>query len=237
MRAKKLMTLLMTLCLLAPALPAFAQTELHGYAGGYQYVTFGSYPQTAEGERQPILWRVLRADQGRAYLLSDKILDVRRVDGDQRSYKNKGWLKSELHAWLQSAFIGAAFSPEEQAALTEEGELGRVSLPSSDDIKNPDYGFVNNKSRFFYGTGYAFAQGLYSYTRGRHSPIFTRTISGKPHAHRSTKVDGAVGFIGVESDDLGLVPVIWLDTQKVQVLSGSGAVMDPLVLEPAGGGA
>ena len=232
MRKKQLTILILCLCLAAPVHLALAQVQLTG--GGSQYVAFGSYPHGASGERQPIIWRVLQAGQNQAYLLSDKILDVKRVDGDQRSYKDKGWLKSELHAWLQTEFLTAAFSPEEQAALREDAELGRVSLPSAEDIKNKDFGFTSNKSRFFYGTDYAFSQGLYSYTRNKHSPIFTRTISSKAHAHRSTKVDGAIGFIGVESDDLGLLPVIWLDTQKVQALSGSGTLTDPLVLAPAG---
>lgn len=227
---KRLFALFLALFLMISALPALARVELTG--GGVQFVTFGSYPATATGEKQPILWRVLWAGQGRAYLLSDKILDVKRVDGDQRNYK--GWLSSELHAWLQNQFIPAAFSPQEQAALVEEGDLGRVSLPSADDIKNKDFGFTDNKSRFFYGTDYAYAQGLYSYTRLKHSPIFTRTISSKAHAHRSTKVDGAIGFIGVESDDLGLLPVIWVDTTKLQAISGSGAPMDPMVLGVVG---
>ncbi len=234
MRRKQLFILTLCLALLLSVLPAAAQVQLQGFNNGYQYVTFGSYPHSKEGEIQPILWRVMQAGQGRAYLISDKILDVKRVDGDQRNYKNKGWLKSELHAWLQSAFLPAAFSEAEQAALIEDPELGKVSLPSSDDIKEASFGFLNNKSRYFYGTDYAYAQGLYSYTRNKHSPIFTRTISSKAHAHRSTKVDGAIGFIGVESDDLGLLPVIWLDTDKVQALSGSGAQMDPLVLAPLG---
>ncbi len=226
MRKKHMTLLVLCLLLAALALQASAQVQLVG--GGQQYITFGSYPTTAAGEKQPIVWRVLWADQSRAYLLSDKILDVKRVDGDQRNYK--GWLASELHAWLQSSFIPAAFTDKEQAALLTEGDLGRVSLPSSDDIKNKDFGFTDNKSRFFYGTEYAYAQGLYSYTRLKHSPIFTRTISSKAHAHRSTKVDGGICFIGVESDDLGLLPVIWLDLSQVQLLTGSGAQMDPMAL-------
>ena len=229
LRKARLLPLLLCLLLLM-SLSVSAQVQLSGYQDGYQYVTFGSYPQGAAGEAAPILWRVLAAQPGQAYLLSHRILDVKRVDGDQRNYK--GWLASELHAWLQTDFLDAAFSQEEQAALLEDAELGRVSLPSADDIKEKAYGFINDKSRYFYGTDYAFAQGLYSYTRGKHSPIFTRTISTRAHAHRATKVDGAIGFIGVESDDLGLLPVIWLDLNRVQVISGSGLEADPLALAP-----
>lgn len=225
---RKIRRLSLILCLLALSVSALAQVQLQGYSDGYQYVTFGSYPQTEQGAGQPILWRVLWAGPERAYLLSDKILDVKRIDGNQWQYK--GWAASELNAWLQTAFIDSAFTPQEQAALTEEADLGRVSLPSAEDIKNRDFGFTNDKSRYFYGTDYAYTQGLYSYTQGKHSPIFTRTISSRTHAHRATKVDGAIGYIGVESDDLGLVPVIWLDLGKVRMLSGSGLEHDPLVL-------
>ena len=173
---------------------------------------------------------MLWAGPGRAYLLSDRILDVKRIAGAQWQYQ--GWPSSELNAWLQTAFIDTAFTEKEQAALAEEEGLGRASLPSSDDLKNQDFGFASDRSRYFYGTDYAFSQGLYSYTRGKHSPVFTRTISGRAHAHRATKVDGSIGFIGVESDDLGLLPVIWLDVDKVQALSGSGLEHDPQVLVP-----
>lgn len=230
MYRKHLLAMMLCLVLLFAALPVLGQGELHGYDGAYQYVAFGTYPHTKEGGVQPIVWRVLQVQNDVAYLLSDQIIDVKRIDGDQWNYK--GWLSSELHAWMQEDFIQAAFTVEEQQALHADDELGRASLPSSDDIKNKAFGFVNDKSRFFYGTEYAFSQGLYSYTRGKYSPIFTRTVSSKPHAHRSTKVDGSIGFIGVESDDLGFLPVIWLDTSKVQVQSGSGSQMDPLMLTP-----
>ena len=230
MRKTRCLSLILCLCLMAVSLPVMARVQLQGYSGGYQYVTFGSYPQTAQGEKRPILWRVLWAGPGRAYLLSDRILDVKRIDGDQWQYQ--GWPSSELNAWLQTAFIDTAFTEKEQAALAEEEGLGRASLPSSDDLKNQDFGFASDRSRYFYGTDYAFSQGLYSYTRGKHSPVFTRRISGRAHAHRATKVDGSIGFIGVESDDLGLLPVIWLDVDKVQALSGSGLEHDPLVLVP-----
>jgi len=206
---------------------AQAQGPLRGYdrAAGYQYVAFGQYPQGETGERMPILWRVLAADASTAYLMSDRILLVRRIDGDQWNYK--GWAHSELHAWLNDAFAADAFSQEEQAALVQQEELGRVSLPSSDDIKNAAYGFADDGSRRLEGTAYARSQGLYVYSGRSYSPIWTRTPSQRTHAHRSTKSGGAIGFIGVESDDLGVAPVIWLNTAGIDIAGGSGTQKDP----------
>ncbi len=231
MLLKRLRTLALAALLLCA--PVLGETALQGFAANkaYQYVQFGAYPQEAAEEALPIVWRVLRVEDGVAYLLSDRILDVRRIHGDQWNYQ--GFEHSELHAWLQDTFVGEAFTVEEAAALREDPVFGRVSLPDSDDIRDRDAGFTDDRSRYFYGTPYALEQGLYTYRGGGHSPIFTRTRSQRAHANRATKIDGTIGFIGVESDDLGLVPVIWLDTAMVTAEGGSGTLEEPLVLTPA----
>ncbi|NLC32873.1 MAG: hypothetical protein GX781_06205 [Clostridiales bacterium] len=197
-------------------------------AGGYQYFTFGEYPQTASAEKSPIIWRVLEVKEGLVYALSDAILDVRRIDGQQWEYK--GWLHSELHDWLNEQMLLQAFSEDERRALHQDAELGFLSLPSVDDIRNPAFGFAGDKDRLFVGTEYALAQGLYRYSSRSYSPIWTRTASQKKHAHRSTKSGGGLGFIGVESDDLGLMPVIWLKEDEVIITSGEGTLGSPYVL-------
>ncbi|NLA53252.1 MAG: hypothetical protein GX858_02685, partial [Clostridiales bacterium] len=196
-----------------------AAAEVEGFrpyqkANGYQFIAFGEYPQTAAGEKSKIVWRILDVKDGLVYALSDAILDVRRIDGQQWVYK--GWLDSELYAWLNDQMLMQAFSEEEQKALHSDAELGFLSLPSVDDIRNPAYGFANDKSRLFVGTEYALAQGLYRYSSRSYSPIWTRTASQKSHAHRSTKSGGGIGFIGVESDDLGVLPVIWIKADEVR---------------------
>lgn len=230
MLRKRLFILALALCLLA--LGATAQAPLRGYdkAQGYQYVSFGSYPQGAQGELAPILWRVLQVEGGIAYLMSEYILDVQRVSGDQWNYK--GWESSELFAWLNKDFIDKAFSEEEQQALHEDEALGRASLPSAPDLQNKDIGFGTDVSRRIQGTPWALSQrGLYQYSSRNYSPIWMRTPSQQKHAHRSTKSGGAMGFIGVESDDLGVCPVIWLEMDKVSA-QGSGSLEAPLVLSP-----
>ena len=57
---KRMLALLLFFALLLPS--AVAEETLRGYdrKDGYVYVTFGSYPQTEDGTRLPILWRVLQ---------------------------------------------------------------------------------------------------------------------------------------------------------------------------------
>ncbi|MHC1787095.1 MAG: hypothetical protein AB9880_08565 [Christensenellales bacterium] len=227
---RKALALMLAVCLMLPA--ALGEAALRGYdpLQGWQYAAFGSYPQGPQGEVQPILWRVLQIEGGLAYLMSAYALDVRRVDGDQWHYR--GWEGSELATWLRGEFLQAAFSGEEGAALREREALGKVSLPSVEDLQNKALGFGSDLSRRIPGSPWALQQrGLYSYQYGAYSPIWTRTPSARPHAQRATKLHGKLGFIGVESDDLGVCPVIWLALDALSA-TGSGTQADPLVLTP-----
>ncbi len=219
----------------ALVLAAPARADIAGWrqGTGYQYLLFGRYPQGAQGEEAPILWRVLENRDGILYVMSDRILDVRRIDGDQWNYP--GWQESELYGWMNSDMLERAFSAQEREALHRDAELGWLSLPSAEDIRNPAYGFGDDRSRFFVGSDYAVAQGLYRYSGRSYSPIWTRTPSQKKHAHRSTKSGGKIGFIGVESDDIGLIPVAWIREDRVEIVSGMGSEALPYVLTVKGG--
>ena len=199
---------------------------------GYHYVAFGSYPYEKDGTVRPILWRMLRQEGGRVYLLSEYLIEVSRLHSVAFGYP--GWDKADLNLWLNGEFIDKAFTPAEAAALTEEPELGRVSLPSDADIKDKALGFDSDQSRRAIGSPWADSRGLFFYRHKGHSPYWTRTPSTKDFAHRTTKLEGNIGYLGVTADDLGVRPVIWLDQSLVQVQSGSGAMMDPFVLVPTG---
>lgn len=75
------------MCLLTP-LDCLAGFALRGYdrEDGYQYVELGSFSQDADGTERPILWRVLSAERGEAYLLSEYILFNNRVHPDDDAY-------------------------------------------------------------------------------------------------------------------------------------------------------
>jgi len=104
--AKKTLVLLLAFLLLASALPSLAEdaASIHGFSksSGYDYVLFGSYPTETDGTEAPILWRVLKTENGEAYLLSEYILFGAPVHGDYDHYK--GWETSDLYNYLKLCY-------------------------------------------------------------------------------------------------------------------------------------
>ena len=65
---KRIIALLLAALLMVSC--ALADVALRGYdaKSGYVYVTLGQCPQDADGGVEPIVWRVLSVEDGRAYL-------------------------------------------------------------------------------------------------------------------------------------------------------------------------
>ncbi len=84
--------------------------------GGVYY--FGNYEQnnnTADGA-EPIEWLVLDVQDGKALLLSKKILDAKSYT-DMRT--GKTWEMSELRRWLNIQFYGTAFTQDERKKISK----------------------------------------------------------------------------------------------------------------------
>lgn len=213
---------------------------------GYVYLTLGSFPQTKEGERLPILWRVLSAEDGKALLLSEYVLEARRIHGDYKEYANKptnkkypgfdgDYTQTEMAKYLNGDFT-ANFTVGQLFMLSEDEELGLFFLLSGDDLKNKDYGFTSNESRKAWGTEYALNNGLYKYmaNRGSHSPYWTRTQStSNTQGARCIKSKGELGYINVITEDEGMRPACWLDLTKIVIVGGAGTKDDPYELDYA----
>ena len=145
-RPFSLRLLLLILCVMM-ALPASvsAETELRGYSPeqGYIYVTLGQYPQTADGQVQPVLWRVLAADEEKCILLSEYILFARCMNASLTAYRDefKGdFSRTDLCSYLNTVFLGDTFTEDEAAMLLPMEGVGKIFLPSVDELKNKSYG-------------------------------------------------------------------------------------------------
>lgn len=244
---RRFMCLLMAmLCLASLAMAEENRDEvpLRGYdkKEGYVYLTLGTFPQTAEGERLPILWRVLSVEGDRALILSEYVLEARRIHGDYKEYANKptnkskpgfngDFTKTEMSLYLNGEFA-ANFTGDELAVVAPDETLGLFFLLSGDDLKNKNYGFTSDESRKAWGTEYAKANGLFVYmaNRGSHSPYWTRTQStSNAQGARCIKSKGELGYINVITEDEGMRPACWLSLADLDILSGSGAKEDPFV--------
>jgi len=209
-----------------------------GYAsaGGYQYVELGTFPQTLECGQEPILWRVLSAGDGTAYLLSEYVLENHRLDNDDVAYELSGgdFTATEIYQYLNGEFL-SHFTGEELAMLKASESGAFFTLLSSDDLKNKAYGFTGDTQRKGYPTAYAVQNGLFQYQNGS-SPYWTRSQSAS-HAYAAicTKTDGNLGYIRVVVQNEGLRPACTLALDRVQITGGSGTQEDPYQIQVSGG--
>lgn len=240
----RLIALMLVLAML-PVPAAVAEEALRGYdqQAGYVYVTLGTFPQTADGTRQPIVWRVLQVQDGRAYLLSEYVLEARRVHGDSREYANDitagnpgfdgDFTQTEMHQYLNGKFM-QSFTAGERALLVQDEEWGYFTLLSAEEMKDAALGFASDRDRKAWGTEYALEQGLlvYGSAYGYNSPYWTRNqSSSNAQCVRCTKAKGELGYYSVTAVDQGMRPACWLDMSSVVILSGDGTLEDPYVLQ------
>lgn len=105
-----------------------------------EIITFGTYPQTADGtDRTPIKWRVLQNTGSELFVLSEDILDCRRYHGKSADITwydcvDITWRDCDLRKWLNDEFYHTAFNPAEKelimtAHCTDNGE----SCPDTED--------------------------------------------------------------------------------------------------------
>lgn len=124
-------------------------------------VYFGHFPQSSNGKggynNDPIKWRVLSVNDGKAFLLSDKVLELLPYDLDGEN----DWEHCSLRTWLNNDFLQKAFTNEEQAAIVKKtiannnnskyGTSGGnstsdfVFLPSEGEMTQESYGFPPNR--------------------------------------------------------------------------------------------
>ena len=244
MRAvKRCLALLLAFMLFVPC--AMAEETLRGYdkKSGYVYVTLGTFPQTEDGQRLPIVWRVLQVKDGKAYILSEYVLEARRIHGDYKEYANKptakhpgfngDFTRTEMAQYLNGEFTGN-FTAGELALLAPDEELGLFTLLSSEELKDAKLGFSKDADRKAWGTEYAKANGLFVYgsSRGNHSPYWSRTQStSNTQGARCIKSKGELGYINVITEDEGMRPACWLDMTKAAILSGEGTKDAPFTLD------
>ena len=119
---------------------------------------FGSYPQTAEGKRQPIEWQVLKQEEDRTLLISRYALDVKPYNQERTATT---WGESALRSWLNGSgkndFLQTAFTAEERERIctvevpadqnpywsTEPGrktedKVFLLSIPEVNELLTPD---------------------------------------------------------------------------------------------------
>ena len=190
------------------------------------YVNFGSYPQTQNGnDNTPIEWLVLESDGETALLISRYALDCKPYN---EKYEDTTWEKCTLRGWLNSEFFNKAFGAEEKQYILQ-------SDVSAD--KNPKYStnpgnatkdkvfllsvvevnkyFKSDDARMCALTDYAIQQGAYtsdSYkVEGRKACWWwLRSPGGNSLGAALVRIDGSISGFGslVYSSDDAVRPCV-----------------------------
>lgn len=77
---------------------------------------FGSYAPAGDYEKLPITWQVLRKEEDRMLVLSQKILDLQPFHRNESPVR---WEDSDLRQWLNTVFWNEAFTGAEQQMICQ----------------------------------------------------------------------------------------------------------------------
>ena len=150
-------------------------------------VTFGHYPQNADGkDKTPIEWQVLETDGRTARLISVFALDVKPY---HETYEAVGWAQCTLRAWLNGPFRQAAFTAEESARLLPADGGDAVSLMSAEEAERF---FPEPGERACNPTAWARAQGANAGPDGRGCWRWLRQEERRRDFKACVRPDGSV---------------------------------------------
>jgi len=126
---------------------------------------FGRYPQGANGEVEPITWRVLRRDSDALLVISEYGLDAKPYNEELEGIT---WSKCTLRRWLNDEFLQKAFNPQEQSLIKVSSPTNNAGLSTDDRVFLLSIGevkrlFVDEKDRIAKVTAYAAKCGAYTY--------------------------------------------------------------------------
>lgn len=195
----KIRIMLVTALLILTAAMGLAETGAAPIEVG-DIVTFGAYEQNnvPDDGKEPIEWRVLQIEENTALVISRYALDAQPYN---ETPARASWVNCTLRAWLNDAFLNAAFTEEEKQAIVaketvnwkEANTQDPVFLLDNDQAKQL---FASNQDRQTTPTAYAVAQGAYQskkYGPGN-AQWWLRTISWESK-YRAAYVAGSGGVM------------------------------------------
>ena len=194
---------------------------------GDRNVIFGNYPQGKDGEIEPLAWRVLDVKEGKALLITEKLID--RVAYNEYG-RNITWEKCTLREWLNSEFIGLAFDDSERSKIvevtnynldnpqfgTDGGEVttDKVFLLS---INEAEKYFDKKEDRMAIPTLYALSRGGYESATLEIEGVrtgwwFLRSPGGSSSSAAAVETDGGIYLLGSNVDNISAIvrPALWV---------------------------
>ena len=139
---------------------------------------FGSYPQGADGEIRPIVWRVLRRDADGLLAVAEKGLDAKEYHDRHMPVT---WHLCSLRRWLNGEFFNKAFNEHERGLVLRNciaNDAGsdtedRVFLLSAGEAESL---FADDKARRCKPTEFAVKNGAHGFADPYRTAWYRRFI-------------------------------------------------------------
>lgn len=166
---------------------------------------FGHYPSRFEDgslKMEPIVWEVIKEENGLITAISQKVLDSLLFDEESENYGS-----SYIRRWLNKDFLNTAFDEEEKKLLLPTSKGDKVAILS--DIEAEDY-FDYDESRMKAPTAYALSKKIY--VQDGYSPwwIYEYWEGGIDHECLAVSPKGQIDYSEVfpTETNIGVAPVI-----------------------------
>lgn len=189
-------------------------------------VYFGKYEQdnNKDNGKEQITWIVLAAEDGKALLISEKVLDAKKYNEEQIDIT---WETCTLRKWLNEDFLKSAFKSSEKRAIVETNLTNKSNpkygTPGGNDTKDKIFMFsfdeaekylINVEAYRALGTKFAESNGL-MLSSGLlfpgNSGWWLRSPGYYPYDAGYVNYDGLVyNELYVNYANFGIRPVIWV---------------------------
>ena len=203
------------------------------------YVTFGHYPQTAEGnDSTAIEWVVLQKEGNKALLISRYGLDAQPYNAE---YTDATWETCTLRTWLNDTFMNKAFTEEEQKAIltanvdnssiqgysgwsthggnNTQDQIFLLSYAEANKYFGVTYGDSSTKARVK-PTAYAEKQGAYTSNSCKTADgdntgwWWLRSLGGSQGSAASVYNDGSLDSSNVRGGSACVRPALWVNLES-----------------------
>ena len=166
------------------------------------YIKFGNYPQTANGDIQPIEWQVLEKENNKMLVVSKYGFESRRFDSSSNEWKN-----SEIRQWANNEFYNKAFNENEKKYIKSfDGD--NVFFLSEEEVEKY---FANDELRKCKATEYAIKQGADVADNGYSYWWLRSLIPNSSYSVYCVDVDGGIQDDRIYHDSRGFRPALWIN--------------------------
>ena len=186
-------------------------------------IYFGLYYQSNDKDKESIKWNILKVENGKALIITDKIIDAMCFDHYSSDYN-----ESEIRRWLNNDFYERTFNDEEKELIEKSFVDNSLESTMDDNNKNvckntKDKVFLlsvyeakgyyrDEHERIAQGTEYALRKGLGVNLLDDNSPWWLRSPDIDDYCidARCVSSDGCIPGEDVRCPDCGVRPALWI---------------------------